>query len=180
MRMQACTLATADYSLAGCEDLIALERKSLPDLVQCVGPERERFRRELIRLRGYPFRTLLVEAAWCDVEQHTYQGKMNAQSITASIAAWTGRFELPVFFAGDRQAAERFARLWLFHAGRTIWQRAAAIKLNGDIMERRAMRAANEQNNLAPRSGQDQWGRFQTGTDEQSYRKAAPAARCAP
>ena len=46
-------LATADYSLVGFTDRIGIERKSLPDLVACLGVERERFARELARLRGY-------------------------------------------------------------------------------------------------------------------------------
>lgn len=43
------TLAVGDYSLAGLEDRVAVERKSLPDLVMCLGRERERFERELAR-----------------------------------------------------------------------------------------------------------------------------------
>ncbi|MDD2967544.1 MAG: ERCC4 domain-containing protein [Desulfovibrionaceae bacterium] len=43
------TLSIGDYSLAGLEDHIAVERKSLPDLVLCLGRERDRFERELQR-----------------------------------------------------------------------------------------------------------------------------------
>ena len=35
-------LTVGDYSLAGLEDKVAVERKSLPDLVACLGRERER------------------------------------------------------------------------------------------------------------------------------------------
>ena len=42
-------LTVGDYSLAGLEDKVAVERKSLPDLVACLGRERERFERELMR-----------------------------------------------------------------------------------------------------------------------------------
>ena len=45
--IEAGTLDTGDYSLAGLTDLVAVERKSLPDLVACLGRERERFEREL-------------------------------------------------------------------------------------------------------------------------------------
>ena len=43
------TLTVGDYSLAGLTDKVAVERKSLPDLVACLGRERERFERELQR-----------------------------------------------------------------------------------------------------------------------------------
>ena len=47
------TLAVGDYSLAGLEDRVAVERKSLPDLVMCLGRERERFERAVYdMLRG--------------------------------------------------------------------------------------------------------------------------------
>ena len=42
-------LSVGDYSLAGLADRVAVERKSLPDLVMCLGRERERFERELAR-----------------------------------------------------------------------------------------------------------------------------------
>ena len=44
-QVQPGTLTVGDYSLAGLEDKVAVERKSLPDLVACLGRERERFAR---------------------------------------------------------------------------------------------------------------------------------------
>ncbi len=46
------TLNTGDYSLEGLTSFVAVERKSLPDLVMCLGKERERFVRELERGRA--------------------------------------------------------------------------------------------------------------------------------
>ncbi|MCC7291439.1 MAG: hypothetical protein IT449_05175 [Phycisphaerales bacterium] len=66
------TLDTGDYSVRGLEHLVAVERKSLDDLLACVGRERERFKRELQRLRAYRFRLLIVEASAADLEQGTY------------------------------------------------------------------------------------------------------------
>ena len=58
------TLTTGDYSVSGLEDVIAVERKSLPDLVACVGRERERFDREVQRLQAYPVRAIVIESTW--------------------------------------------------------------------------------------------------------------------
>jgi ERCC4-type nuclease len=41
LRVQTGTLDTGDYSLAGCEHLVRIERKSLDDLLGCVGSQRE-------------------------------------------------------------------------------------------------------------------------------------------
>jgi len=42
------TLQSGDYSVAGCEELFAMERKTIGDLVGCfMGENRQRFEREL-------------------------------------------------------------------------------------------------------------------------------------
>ena len=45
------TLTTGDYSLAGFTDKVAIERKELSDLIGCLTHDRDRFTRELERLR---------------------------------------------------------------------------------------------------------------------------------
>jgi ERCC4-type nuclease len=53
-------LYAGDYALASAEWAAAIERKSIEDLVGCcTGENRERFERELMRLRGCSFRRLL-------------------------------------------------------------------------------------------------------------------------
>ena len=49
VQIQSGTLNVGDYSLCGLEDKVAVERKSLPDLVACLGRERQRFEKELQR-----------------------------------------------------------------------------------------------------------------------------------
>jgi ERCC4-type nuclease len=56
------TLASGDYSFRGGEELFAVERKSISDLAACcAGENRERFFRELHRLRGFRFKRLLAK-----------------------------------------------------------------------------------------------------------------------
>ena len=57
------SLTTGDYSLAGLQHCVAVERKSLDDLLSCIGIRRDRFKRELARLRGFRFRALVIEAS---------------------------------------------------------------------------------------------------------------------
>jgi hypothetical protein len=46
--------------VAGLQDLFSIERKTVSDLVGCcMGENRERFERELHRLRGYWFKTVV-------------------------------------------------------------------------------------------------------------------------
>ncbi len=52
-----------DYSIRGLEHQFAIERKSVDDFANCcIGGNRERFERELHRLRGYQFKRLLIMA----------------------------------------------------------------------------------------------------------------------
>ena len=116
-------LASADYSILGATDLIALERKTLPDLVMCCGPERDRFIRELQRLKSYPFRAIVIEADWGQLERGEYRSQINPKSVCHSIISWQARYCLPFHFAGDRQAAERYAAQFLYRSALRIWER---------------------------------------------------------
>ena len=57
-------LKTGDYSIEGMEDVIAIERKSVRDLVQTVSQHRERFKRELERLSELKHGIVLIEGDW--------------------------------------------------------------------------------------------------------------------
>lgn len=100
------SLATGDYSLAGLTDKVAIERKSLPDLVLCLGRERERFERELIRGQGLECFTVVVEANWQELAQGKYRSMLKPHSACQSIAAFTARYGTPFFFAGTHKGAE--------------------------------------------------------------------------
>lgn len=100
------TLATGDYSLKGLTDRIAIERKSLDDLVQCLSWQRERFSRELERARAYDFFAVVIEASWQDLAQGRYRSKMTPKSASQSVMAFMARYAIPFFFAGNRKTAE--------------------------------------------------------------------------
>lgn len=104
-------LDTGDYSLEGFEDKITIERKSIPDLMGCIGKERERFQRELDRMMEYRTRAVVVEGSWLDIEIGNYPGRVNANAAIGSILAWIAR-GIPFVFAGNRlRASEYVARL---------------------------------------------------------------------
>ena len=84
LRMTTGTLTTGDYSVLGLELVVAIERKSLSDLLCCVGRERDRFDREVMRLLAYPVRCLVVEATWPEIEQGEWRSqylRMMAQGL---------------------------------------------------------------------------------------------------
>lgn len=99
------TLATGDYSLAGLENLVAVERKSLADLVMCCGPERDRFKRELHRLKAYRCRAVIIEAHMTEVVYQKYRSNMAPAAVMGSVASWQTRYEVPFVWAGQHGAA---------------------------------------------------------------------------
>lgn len=107
-----CTLAVGDYSLAGLMDKVAVERKELPDLVQCLGRERERFERELQRGMALDAFAVVVEASWADLAAGRYRSRLNPHAACQSVAAFMVRYRCPFLFAGSRAAAEYVA--WSF------------------------------------------------------------------
>jgi len=100
------TLDTGDYSLPGLTDKVAVERKSLPDLVACLSHERERFTKELQRAAALDAFCVVVEASWADLASGQYRSQLNAHSACQSVLAFEARYRIPFHFAGSRAAAE--------------------------------------------------------------------------
>lgn len=115
------TLAVGDYSVKGLEHLIAVERKSLEDLLACVGRERERFERELSRMRGYKYRHLVVEADSKTLLSGRWQrSKVTSAAACGSLAAWAARYGVAVWFVGDHEQAGLWVERILFQAARDV------------------------------------------------------------
>lgn len=100
------TVDCGDYSLAGLADQVAVERKSLPDLVACLGRERERFERELQRAAALDAFAVVVEASWAELAGGQYRSQMNPHSACQSVLAFMARYRVPFMFAGSRAGAE--------------------------------------------------------------------------
>lgn len=114
------TLDAGDYSIAGLTHLVAVERKSLDDLLTCCGRERSRFKRELQRLRAYRFRLLVVEADAVALEAGDWRSQLQPSHVLGSLAAWTAQYELPVWLAADHAGAGRFVERYLYQAARCV------------------------------------------------------------
>ncbi len=99
-------LESGDYSVRGFESMVAVERKSLPDLVQCLGRERDRFARELERARGLESFAVVIEGTFYDLAHGDYRSQLSPHSAVQSISAFMVRWRIPFVFAGSRAAAE--------------------------------------------------------------------------
>lgn len=99
------TLTHADYSIKGLTDLCSIERKSLPDIVMCCGSERDRFVRELLALRGYKCRAVVIEADLKTIEKGGWRGKVTPSQVLGSIASWRVKMGIEIIYGGSHELA---------------------------------------------------------------------------
>lgn len=108
-------LDTGDYSIVGAEHLVAIERKSLPDLLSSLTHERTRFERELQRSTSLDFFAVIIEASAADVlsgKFGRFARSVNANAVWESIAAFSVRY-CPFLFASDQRTAARMCESML-------------------------------------------------------------------
>jgi ERCC4-type nuclease len=101
-------LSEGDYSVAleGGQPLsVRLERKSQGDLFGVCGFGRDRFERELERLRQYEYRGLVIECSASEIHRGWDRSQIPGKTVLASVLAWSVQFDLHVFFAGSRSMA---------------------------------------------------------------------------
>lgn len=114
------TLNTGDYSVAGLEEYIAVERKSLSDLLGCVGQQRDRFKRELKRLCGYPYRLLVIEATAEEISAGKWRSALHPNHVVGALSSWCGKYGLMVWPGGTRKDCTAYVERFLFNSCRTI------------------------------------------------------------
>lgn len=120
------TLDTADYSVRGLEHVVAVERKSLADLLMCVGRERERFDRCVQRMRAFEVRVLVVEANWSDIDKGEWRSQLRPPQVKAAIYSWMKH--VSVVLAGDRQGAASMVSGLLYSAARERWRQLRSFQ----------------------------------------------------
>ena len=113
-------MPSGDYEIVGMPE-VAVERKSGSDLygVMCVTTGRDRFQRELERLREFEFSAVVVENLEQDLLSGMY-GRMSPKSIKATLIAWQTRYPTQWVFCPTRAWAERTTYLLLERFWRDI------------------------------------------------------------
>jgi DNA excision repair protein ERCC-4 len=104
---ESAALPCGDYSLPGFEDRVAVERKSIDDLIGCLmNDNRARFERELARARHYELFAVVVEATLGDMAAGRYRSEMRPKSALQSVLTFFVRYGVPFIWAGNRAGAE--------------------------------------------------------------------------
>jgi hypothetical protein len=130
---------TGDYTISGLEDLVSIERKSLPDLYCTLGQHRDRFEREHERMAAIVGRggrcCVVVESDW-DTAIHLppSQSQLPPKIVFRTAVSWQVRYSVPWMFLPDR----RFAEIYTFRFLEKFWkfyqqQQKECLK-NGDVI----------------------------------------------
>jgi len=122
------TLTCGDYSILGCEELISIERKSFPDLLNSLTNDRKRFEAELKRARHYHKFFVVMECSARDllVDDFGRLSKASPRSIWGTVAVWSSRY-VPFLFGHDRQTAARLTEALLVGYAREFHKRAEGM-----------------------------------------------------
>ena len=111
------TLQTGDYSVKGLESKISVERKSLSDLLGCIGNDRERFERELERISAFETRALVIESTWEEIEAgNYYKSKVHPNAVIGSLLSWQEKYSLPIMMCVDHERTGLMTARLLFSA----------------------------------------------------------------
>lgn len=114
-------LAVRDYSLAGFEQDVVVERKSLADFLSSITHGRERFERELRQLRGFRLAVLMIETTWPDLLIGMYgTSRVTPAAAVGSLMAFVMRYRvMPILCQDHATGAELTERILTLFA-RTI------------------------------------------------------------
>ena len=106
--------------------LAALERKSESDLLGCIGIERDRFDREIMRLLAYPVRGLIIESTWERIEAGNWRSKITPAAALGSLLGW-GAMGIPIYMVDTHERAGQFIARILFTAARREYRKLRGL-----------------------------------------------------
>ncbi len=111
-------LHRGDYSIAGLEDRIAVERKSLQDLFNGCSPyhSRDSFIRACGRLSRLDFAAIVIEGSITKILRATEFSSMHPNAVFGTIQALAVRWGIQPWFAPTRALAEEITACLLHKA----------------------------------------------------------------
>jgi len=98
-------LKAGDYSVAGLEDKITIERKTKSDAYGTIGKGRKRFKKELENLINYDYKAIVVECSLADFLKSPVFSKLSPRSAINSLISWNIKYKVNIFFASNRKLA---------------------------------------------------------------------------
>jgi ERCC4-type nuclease len=105
-------LDVGDYAIAGLEDVVMIERKTLGDLWGTLGRTEnyKRFLREMERAKDHKLKYLVIEATLAQVNSGYRYSRVSPANIHAKLVSLQVKHGVHVIFAGRQDAARKWTR----------------------------------------------------------------------
>ncbi len=103
------TLRAGDYSIKGMEERLAIERKSLPDLVNSVIGDRTRFLAKCKSLATRKRKAIIVEASLAQVKSSYPESMAHPNAVVGTLTALQERWGIQVVWCDTAALAEETA-----------------------------------------------------------------------
>ena len=99
------SLDTGDYTVETLENVLCVERKSIPDLVGTVVNDWQRFSRQLRRMSAMDVALIVVEGKVSDLMNHQYSSQTNPESVRGKLNRIQVQFGIQTLFLENREIA---------------------------------------------------------------------------
>ena len=107
-------LSTGDYSLDGFVDHIVIERKEKNDLFSSMGKNRDRFKKEIIRMSEFDYAGLVIETSLAGIFTNPpSRSHMSSKAVFRSLISFSIKQNIHVWPMWDRASAEKVTYLIL-------------------------------------------------------------------
>lgn len=104
-----------------------------------MGENRQRFERELHRLRGFPFKRLLVIGTEEEILAARYHSNISPKAVLATLGAFEVRYDTPVVFRPSPELAGAAVERWAWYFARemvetvnSLWRASTAAQVAAD------------------------------------------------
>jgi len=114
-------LAIGDYSVAGLEQVCAVERKDLNDLVRSFTVDRSVFVERLRRMSEFPDRLLVIAAPLSQVKSRYEHSPANPNQITQSLIATLAGLRVPFLCVDTHELGEEIVASYLYQVHLYHW-----------------------------------------------------------
>ena len=108
------SLETGDYSIEGEENQIAIERKSIPDLIKTLTYGHARFKRELQRAFDFEYFAIIVEGSYTALIDKMFVGaeytQVKTQTISRILFTIHMKYKVPIFFSNGKFETKKIVK----------------------------------------------------------------------
>src|ERR1035438_8830076 len=120
-RVEKKALRVGDYTIAGLENICAVERKDLADLVHSFTVDRPAFINRLRLMSSFPHRLVVISAALSQVKSPYAHSNINPNRILQSLIAVLAGLNIPVLCTETHELGEEVVASYLYQIHLYDW-----------------------------------------------------------